>query len=204
LHIERIAILLSGRSPFSAAGTPQEVALSPGEAAHRYFPVPLEVQASRGRWQSGSVQIDVTDEGAPHTLTFPLTYGRPAIPTWATFESRSALPCGASGELLVTDTAADGVDAVLRVLPATADALSISRLELRSGEAVVVSTSTALNVDVHPHEEAQVPLFLPLDAARRAELPRRGLALWIEAACRTGPPVWARWKIEASPAGGTP
>ena len=202
LRIDRIAILLSGRAPFQAAETPQELVPSNGQTLYRYFPVPLEPAASRGRWQSGSVQIDLTDADGPHSLSFPLAYGRAPIPTWATFQHSSGLPCGAWGELLVTDTAPDGVDLVLRVLPSTADALSISRVELRSSQTVVVSSPAALSVNFRPHEYAQIPLFLPLDAARRSKLPRRDLGIWIEIACGTGQPSWAWWRIEPSPSGG--
>ncbi len=204
LRIDRIAILLSGRAPFPAAGTPQDLVPSNGETLYRYFPVPLEAAASRGLWQSGSVQIDLTDADGPHPLSFPLAYGRAAIPTWATFQHSSGLPCGAWGELLVTDTAADGVHLVLRALPCTADSFSfsISRVELRSGQTVVVSIPAALNVTVRPHEYAQVPLFLPLDAARRSKLASSDLGVWIEIACGTGRPSWVWWQVKPSPADG--
>jgi hypothetical protein len=202
LRIDGIAILLSGRAPSPAAGTPQELTLSNRETLYRYFPVPLEVAASRGRWRTAWAQVDLTDAAGPHTLRFPLAYGRAAIPTWATYPHSADLPCGAHGEVLVTDTAADGVHLVLRVLASTADRLSISRVELRSGQTVVASIPEALNVTARPRDYAQVPLFLPLDAARRSTLAPRDLGVWIESACATGGPRWAWWRIVPVPAGG--
>lgn len=201
LRIDRIAMLLWGRAPFPAAGPPQELAFSNGETLNRYFPVPLEAAAARGLWQSASAQIDVTDGDGHHTLEFPLAYGRAPIPAWATFQESSALPCGGSAELLVTETAAKGVHLILRALPATADALLISRIELRSGPAVVVSGAARLNVTVRPHEYAQVPLFLPLEAARRSSLAPRDLEVWIQIACGSRQATWVRWRVQPSAAG---
>jgi hypothetical protein len=201
VRIERIAMLLSGRAPYPAAGAPQDLASSGAEPVYRYFPVPLDDAAGRGRWQTGAVQVDLTDAAGAHTLTFGLAYGRAATPTWGTFVGQTTRPCGGSGDLLVTDTAPDGVHLVLRVLPVTSEALTISRLELRSAERVVAGQPKALTVNLQPKERAQVPLFLPLDATRRAQLGRHGLAVWLEIACGASQPRWVSWPIEPSPLG---
>jgi hypothetical protein len=203
VRIDRLTVLLPGRAPYSAAEPAEDVALTGTEPHYRYLAVPFDAAARRGGWRFGSAELELTDAGGPQTLRFALSYGRSATPTWGTFRDyHRPLPCGGSGELLITDTAPDGIHLLLRARPEVACTLVISRVEIRSGYTIVASVAVGLTANLRPGVEAQVPLFVPLEAARRGQLARNGLGVWLQIRHDAQEPTWVSWRIDPSPSGG--
>ena len=202
VRIDGLTVLLSGHAPYPAAGPPQDVALTGAEPLYRYLAVPFDAAARRGGGRSGSAELELTDAAGAHALRFALTYGRSATPTWATFRNETQeLPYAGAGELLVTDTAPDGIHLLLRARPDVACTLVVSQVEIRSGEAIVISVATALTANLRPGVEAQVPLFIPLEAARRDHLARKGLSARLQIRRDPLEPLWVSWRIDPSPLG---
>ena len=190
-------MLAPGHVPYPAARPPEDLALKGTEPLYRYLAVPFDAAARRGAWRSGSAELELTDATGTHTLRFALTYGRSATPTWGTFRDYTRLPCFGSGELLVTDTAPDGIHLLLRARPEVACTVVVSQVEIRSGETIVASVAVGLTANLRPGVEAQVPLFVPLEAARRSHLDRSGLRAWLQLSRDAQEPRWVSWQIES-------
>ena len=209
LRIDRLALLFPGHAPYLAPEHAEDVAVTGSEPVYRYMAVPFDAAARRGGWRDGSAELTVTDAAGPHALRFPLTFGRSATPTWGTFHDYTRLPCAGEGELLITDTAPDGIHLLLRARPEVACSLVFSQVEIRSGETTVISVAAGLTANLQPGIEAQVPLFVPLEAARRGLLDgkeprdwRKQLSVWLNVRCDALEPSWVSWRIDPSPAGG--
>src|SRR5262245_25324476 len=115
LRIERASIVVPGAVNHVAPGFPHDLALAAGQAYHRYLPVPFDGDAAwlLGRW-SGHAEVALSAGGAVHTLRFELVYRKAPTPVWGTFWYPIVTACWEVAELIVTDTAPEGVHAVLR------------------------------------------------------------------------------------------
>jgi hypothetical protein len=204
LRLDRVAIVFADAEAHAAAGFPAEIAIPDGAPVFRYVPIPFDGAAA---WRRGARRaealLDVTDPGGRRTLRFALAYAQAALPTWGIARRLSANQDKVWTELVITETAPDGVRAVVRFFPQLPCTMEIKSFALAAGERErpVEEARVGVVADLRPARMAEIPVFLPLDAARRAQLDTRDLRARVELRRDDGPPYAISWQLMALPEG---
>jgi hypothetical protein len=176
LRLARVAFVLPGAGTFVAAGFPEELTVPAGNAVHRYVPIAFDNDAAwRRKLVQASVEVHVIDKAGAQALRFDLEQRQPGAPEWGIFEARPGVNGGGTTpELLVTETAPDGVHFVIRLPPAKSledGKWRIGPLLLTDKKGELFKTVPASVVFEQPwREPIAVPFFLPMDASRRATI----------------------------------
>jgi hypothetical protein len=213
LRLERLALAVPGVGEVAAAGLPVSLARAAREPAFRYFAVAFDNDAAWRRKEArrGVATLQVTDGGGARALRFDLVHRRADDPILGTSFDRGLLNvdtgCARPVALLITETDAAGIHAVLRVHapPPPPCTLHVGRVELLADKAVIASASPGITALLESDTDAgsEVPLYLPAahDLRRRIS-GAAALTFRVELGGNGGQAAWVEWPVGKRPSAG--
>jgi hypothetical protein len=207
LRLDRVALVIPGEGDQVVTLPPERVDLAPEQRVHRYVALPFDNTAAwRHDHHAGFIRLDVTASDGAHALRFDVVYAQAPRPHWGTNWPISIVVAGES-------TA--GLQLVVRLYPVMTGA-RIESIELvargvppafgaPAGEDDrIVVQPLSLAVESVADEPAEVPIFLPFDAARRGTVGTKDLRVRVLIAGDGHEPEWLETHLYPPPDGDAP